>query len=299
MNTCDLDCTQEAGRHEITRLDVLLKRQKHTWHGKEIVWRHIGDGPPLVLLHGGHGSWLHWIRNIEELAARHTVWLPDLPGNGESDTLLPLDEAEGGTEVLLRALEAGLDALLGPDRLIDLAGFSFGALLAAQLAARRGRVRRLALLGSAGHGMRRRNMTPMQNWRRQSGNQRWMAFRYNLGALMLHRAESIDALALAVYEQCCQQARFNSKAIARSALLLPALERCAQPTLFIWGEHDVTGIPEEIVDVVAGTRPGRQWCIVPNAGHWVQFEQACDVNRLLSAWFGIDASHHSDFGGTL
>src|SRR5579872_798715 len=38
-----------------------------------MVWRCWGEGTPLVLLHGGYGSWTHWIRNIDGLAARHRV----------------------------------------------------------------------------------------------------------------------------------------------------------------------------------------------------------------------------------
>ncbi len=48
------------------------------------IWRRWGEGPPLVLLHGGAGSWTHWIRNIDALAADRTLWIPDLPGLGDS-----------------------------------------------------------------------------------------------------------------------------------------------------------------------------------------------------------------------
>ncbi|MGT2492391.1 alpha/beta fold hydrolase [Cupriavidus basilensis] len=37
--------------------------------GCRVVWRRFGEGRPVILLHGGHGSWLHWVRNIEALAA--------------------------------------------------------------------------------------------------------------------------------------------------------------------------------------------------------------------------------------
>ena len=52
----------------------------------ELVWHRWGEGAPLVLLHGGSGSWTHWLRNIAPLvAAGHQVLAPDLPGFGDSD----------------------------------------------------------------------------------------------------------------------------------------------------------------------------------------------------------------------
>ena len=55
----------------------------------EIVWRVFGRGEPLVLLHGGTGSWLHWVRNIEALAADFMLLVPDIPGSGESGNPQP------------------------------------------------------------------------------------------------------------------------------------------------------------------------------------------------------------------
>ena len=47
------------------------------------VHRH-GSGPDLVLFHGGMGSWRHWTRNVEALAARYTVHALDHPSYGDS-----------------------------------------------------------------------------------------------------------------------------------------------------------------------------------------------------------------------
>ena len=40
--------------------------------------------PPLILLHGGFGSWNHWFLNVDELSRQRDVWTVDLPGLGNS-----------------------------------------------------------------------------------------------------------------------------------------------------------------------------------------------------------------------
>lgn len=50
----------------------------------QVVWRQFGSGSPLVLIHGGHGSWLHWARNIEALSKDFSLWIPNLAGYGDS-----------------------------------------------------------------------------------------------------------------------------------------------------------------------------------------------------------------------
>jgi epoxide hydrolase 4 len=43
-----------------------------------------GHGPPLLLLHGWPEFWLVWERLIDHLADRYTLYIPDLPGFGET-----------------------------------------------------------------------------------------------------------------------------------------------------------------------------------------------------------------------
>src|SRR3990172_888777 len=40
------------------------RRIETPWGAGTMVWRVWGSGEPLVLFHGGSGSWTHWIRNI-------------------------------------------------------------------------------------------------------------------------------------------------------------------------------------------------------------------------------------------
>ena len=74
-----------------------------------MVWRVWGGGPPLVLLHGGTGSWMHWIRNIEELARDFTVVAPDIPGSGESAS----PEVPISADRIGATMAGGLAAIIG------------------------------------------------------------------------------------------------------------------------------------------------------------------------------------------
>lgn len=270
--------------------------QRHvlTVQGRRVVWRSFGApaAPTLVLLHGGHGSWLHWARNIGALAASHHVLVADLPGCGESDA-----PAAPTLDALVADLRSSLGMLLGADTPLTLIGFSFGGLVAAQLAAQRaamrGAVTRLALLGPGGHGGARRPRGELQPWReawrRGDAAALAAATRHNLQVHMLHAAGAVDALAVQIHTQSCVQTRFHSKPISRSALLAPVLEHHQGALLLIWGEHDVTARPAELAPALVQGRARTRVHIVADAGHWVQYEQAAPVNRLLLDWLADTA----------
>jgi pimeloyl-ACP methyl ester carboxylesterase len=275
--------TSRSELEPIDHLELIAKRHLIEHEGRIVCWREFGAGAPLVLLHGGHGSWLHWIRNIEALSAFRRVLVPDLPGYGESDAL-PLDAGFSG---LLAMLDATLDPLLGAGTAFDLAGFSFGGVVAGSLALQRKGVRRLALLGAVGHGLRRRPSGAMLAWQDAEDEATMLAhLRHNLGVLMLHGP--IDALALAIHHRACVRTRFVSKKVSLSPVLTEALARLEMPVLMLWGEHDTTGDPAEVGPLWQGARADRACGIVPAAGHWVQYEAANEVNRRLADWFAAN-----------
>ncbi|CAB5686839.1 2-hydroxy-6-oxo-6-phenylhexa-2,4-dienoate hydrolase [Delftia tsuruhatensis] len=264
-------------------LDVSALHHVRTGHGVDIHWREWGQGPPLVLLHGGHGSWMHWARNIDVLSRHFRLLVPDLPGFGDSqDFDLPAHDASR-LQALLQSLEQGLHALL-PGQAFHLAGFSFGGAVAALLAARMERVDRLVLLGTAGHGGRRRETAALLDWRVRDPVARTAALRQNLAAFMLSGDAAVDALALRVHALSCEATRFRSKAISRGSRLPAVLQDYHRPMLLVWGEADVTAEPMEAAESLAQGRAERCWTIVPRAGHWVQYECAQEVNLLMSRW---------------
>src|SRR5690606_34848395 len=71
-----------------------------------LIWHIWGEGPPLVLLHGGSGSWTHWIRNIPALVdAGFSVFVPDLPGFGDSAAPPDGEDADACIEPLACGLQ--------------------------------------------------------------------------------------------------------------------------------------------------------------------------------------------------
>lgn len=279
------DETEDAARETIQRIDSLAIHHDVHYQGCTVRWRQWGEGAPLVLLHGGHGSWLHWIRNIESLSGRHSVWIPDLPGFGDSQDLAGDPHDPQRQSKLLDTLQGTLDDLLGSESFIDLAGFSFGGLVAGQLAAQRGSVKRLALLGPVGHGGTRRQTRKLIDWRVEDRSAMLSALQHNLQSFMLYEPQRVDSLALLAHETASRSTRYRSKALSRSTDLVRALEILKQPILMLWGEHDVTAFPAEAAQLLAQEREDREWCIVPGAGHWVQYQRHHEINQLLERWF--------------
>jgi pimeloyl-ACP methyl ester carboxylesterase len=150
-------------------------------------------------------------------------------------------------------------------------------------------VRRVALLGTSGHGMMRRERMKMLDWKGLDDEaERDRCLRHNLGALMLHDHSRIDALALALHRQACLQTRFRSKGYAGRAVLAPALDVLdahGVPLLLAWGAHDVTATPQETGPALVAGRASRRWQLLPDAGHWLQYEQPAQTEALLEDWF--------------
>jgi 2-hydroxy-6-oxonona-2,4-dienedioate hydrolase len=253
----------------------------------EMVWHLWGAGPPVLLLHGGAGSWTHWARNIGALvrAGRH-VLVPDLPGFG--DSAAPPDSHDA--DALPPWVEQGLGRLLG-DAPLDVVGFSFGGLVAGLLAARcPGRVGRLVLVGAPALSPKPVPPIPLRSWHAEpAGPGRDAIHRHNLERLMLARASSVDALALAIHGANLERDRMKKRRLHRSDLLLRTMSQLACPVAGIWGAEDA--LYRGRLDVVehAFTLVQDRHCLtfIPGAGHWVQYEDARAFDAALDAALGM------------
>ena len=111
--------------------------------GLSVAYRRTGEGPPLVLLHGGLSDSREWRRQLEELSDEFDVVAWDAPGCGDSS-----DPPEGfGLHGYADCL-AGFIGALGLDR-AHLCGLSFGAGLALELYRRHPQLAASLVLASA------------------------------------------------------------------------------------------------------------------------------------------------------
>ncbi len=247
----------------------------------QMVWHVWGEGPPLVLLHGGFGSWMHWIRNVLPLSLHYTVIAADLPGLGDSDEAPHPYTAESLAEIVA----AGIDARVPAGQHYHLVGFSFGGLLGGHIAGLPGsRAASLTLVGPGGLGLRRGPNPDLRNWRRaKTDAERAVIQRHNLAAFMIADPARVDDLAVHVQIENTRRGRTKSRPIAVTDTLAQALPRVTVPITGIWGDRDVTAAPyfEERQALLQAVQPDSVFHLIEGAGHWVQYEAAEQFNALL------------------
>ena len=137
----------------IDTLDKASTRRTTPVGDGELVWRIWGNGEPLVLLHGGTGSWMHWMRNVEDLVARLHAAGAGHPGLGRIREPGAADQRREGRRGA--AAPASMRSS-GRRRRFAIAGFSMGGLISGYRRQARRRARRhcLVLVGADRHHRR-------------------------------------------------------------------------------------------------------------------------------------------------
>lgn len=242
-----------------------------------LVWHVWGEGPPVVLAHGSHGSWSHWIRTIDALVASgRQVIAPDLPGFGASAMPPSVDHA-----AISAVLAEGLRIIVG-EAPVDLVGFSYGGVVLAWLAAQYPALaRRLVIVDSGGLGTPQGQFT-LGPVRALEGAAREAANRANLLALMLHDPASVDALALYLQELNGFRGRLRASPLVLPDRLLHILPQVPVPVDVIWGEHDQPHPnPAAQAAALRSVRPDAGFQVIAGAGHWVMYERPEAFNAAL------------------
>ena len=253
------------------RIDVVVNGVQQTWH----VWNR-SHTKPLVLLHGGSGSWTHWVRNIDALSEDHAVWAMDLPGMG--DSALP-PEAKDADDIAPWVAQ-GMAQLLG-GQAIPVMGFSFGGLTAGFVAARHPeRVSRLLLVGVPGLGLFGDTLPLRGFLPDMDQDQRNAVHHHNLMSIMLaHEASLIDQT-LEIQERNVVRDRLRRRRIARSTVMMDLQTQWRCPVHALWGALDalylenLSSAPERLNQCDL-----RDLTLLPDTGHWANYENAQAFNE--------------------
>jgi len=249
--------------------------------------RAAGTGPLLLLLHGGFGSWNHWIRNVDALAAEFRVVVPDLPGMGESSAALAQDITLDAYLDLVRA--AFDDGLLPEGARFCVAGFSYGAIMTACLTRLLAdRIRAAVLIAPGSFPAGSVNRLPLKPIPPGLSDAEIDAIhRHNMETLLIHDGRRIDAAAVAAQRWNIEHTRFSARLIGYGDHLGDYLPHARCPILFLIGAHDAMPHPsaEARAAYISGLNPAVATALVPDAGHWAMFEQPAWINARLLAFF--------------
>jgi pimeloyl-ACP methyl ester carboxylesterase len=127
----------------------------------QLFWREVGQGRPLIFLHGGQDDSSQWLPVLEQVGQRYHCFAPDLLGFGDSEN----PKVHYSIQLQVECLAAYLDALHLES--VYLVGHSLGAWIAASYALQnRDRVAGLALISPWGVSI---NDNP-PNWKQE----RWL-----------------------------------------------------------------------------------------------------------------------------
>ena len=264
----------DAAVDKAKRIELPTPSGMQVWH----VWNEAA-GKPLVLLHGGSGSWNHWVRNVLPLSESRAVWTLDTPGLGDSELPSGAEDADDLSVPLAQGLEA-----LFKENPVDTVGFSFGGLMAGFLAAQQpALIKRMVLVGVPGLGLSN-NIPNMRGFRvNMTHEERMGVHRNNLLAIMLHDEKNITPELLAMQEHNVLRDRLRRRRIARSDVLLSLQKHWTCEVHGIWGEKDALyeGALHLIPDLLTDCNL-KQFDVIQDAGHWVQFEASDAFNQTLN-----------------
>ncbi|WP_083528495.1 alpha/beta hydrolase [Hyphomicrobium sp. CS1BSMeth3] len=246
-----------------------------------LVWRRWGRGRPLVLAHGGSGSWTHWIKQIPVLKQHYEVWAIDLPGLGDSAMPAHPHTPESSGE----AVAAGLKSLIPRERRAHVVAFSFGAHVSTHAMVRLGDwVSDFTITGCAALGFKQGPGIEFPKERSgMSEEERMGVHRGLLEILMFKENDRIDPLAIYLQSENIRRARFRSRPFARTDEIRVKLPEVVVPVRAIWGAEDQTAWPsvEARYDALRDGHPELVTRTVPDAGHWVMYEQPAAYTAAL------------------
>ena len=265
--------------------------------GKPLCLAETGSGPPVVMLHGGGpgaSGVSNYSRNIDALAQKFRVIVPDMPGYGRSDKAIDQSDPFGYLASMIRGLLDELDI-----EAAHLVGNSYGGAAALRLALdNTDRVHKLVLMGPGGIGTTRSVPTAglkslLSYYSGPSGPSRPKLEAFIRNYLVYEGASVPDELIELRYA-----ASLDPEVVANPPLRRPSgptalrtlwrmdltrdnrLKRLTTPTLVLWGRDDKVNRPAG-GPMLLNVMPNAELVMISRTGHWIQWERAELFNQFV------------------
>jgi len=285
--------SDDYGSSDHAWLEVDWRKHLHRVElpGAEVNYVEIGEGPPVVFVHGISGSWQNWLENLPHVARDHRAIALDLPGFGAS----PMPSWTIDMFAYGRLLHDFCEKL-GVDGGATLVGNSMGGLVAAEaVLSAPGRFDRLVLVSAAGL-----INTWLPHERSAATSGAWRTFGIHVGAaareivrrrllryltfrFVIRFPDRIDRRLL--WEQASSGVPCPGFTDALDAVIeydaRDRLEEIEIPTMIVWGMDDW------VISAMAALSyhrriPRSRLEIFERTGHVPQLERPRRFNRVLN-----------------
>jgi proline iminopeptidase len=288
----------------------LIPHQGHVLSGRtSLYYRELGNGPPVVVLHGGPDfDHNYFLPELDRLAESFRIIYYDQRGRGRSaDGVRPED-------VTIRSEMEDLEQLRRHFQLESVAilGHSWGGVLAMEYATRHpDRVSHLILLDTAPashddslllreHFRRLRPPSDAERMQTLSSSDLYQQGDFDVEAeyyrihfgLTLHDRQQLEQVVERLRTHFTQESVLIARAIEHRLYdetwlsadydLLPKLRSLAIPTLVLHGEEDF--IPIELAAHIAEAIPGALLSVLPGCGHFAYLQQPDLVAERITAF---------------
>ena len=259
--------------------------------GSTVNYVELGEGPPIVFVHGLGGCWQNWLENLPYFAQHHRVIAVDLPGFGRSE--LPRGE------ISIPNYGRFIDSLLrrlGVER-ATLVGNSMGGFVSTEVAISFPTwVEKLVLVSAAGAHELPGKVNSRQALRAASISQpltdavikraeflarRPRGRRLMLGMVCRYPERLSAAMTMEMIAGAGKPAFDDALHSIFSYDFRDRLGEVSAPALIIWGRNDMV-VPVRCADIYERALPDSRKLIMESTGHVAMIERAHTFNRTVA-----------------
>jgi pimeloyl-ACP methyl ester carboxylesterase len=246
-----------------------------------IVYRVVGDGPPVVLLHPFPANHEFWLPVAEGLSTRYRVILPDLRGHGDSgvgDGPATMDKHAADIARVMDDAEIGRALLIG----VSIGGYALFEFWRRH----RGRVAALGLCNTkapADNAEARAGRLQAANDVIERGTE---LFFENMIPRLLGkttretRPDLVEGALRMLRKMSPEDVAQVQRGMAARPDSVETLKTINVPTLLVTGDEDIlTGVNE--AELMRQNISGSELRVIPKAGHYSPWEQPEEAAKVL------------------